>query len=421
MVAKKYEGVRQRGKTSFEINYRDLDGRRHFETIEAESIDEAANVRKTRIGDIAHGKPVTSKPNTVLFEEIAADLYNEYLLNGYSTASDLETRLRLHVLPYFGRRKVAQISTANFKAYRLARKDEGASVATINRELEAMRAAYYLAKECTPPKVLWIPTFPIIKENNVRQGFFEQDALDAICRHLPKHLVPIARFGYITGWRHQEVMTRQWRHVTFAGVSLDPGETKNGQGRTFPMVEPLKTLLDSIRPKRFFPNDLIFTNGGKPIVRFDKAWASACKAAGLPVKYVQLHVRVSTNKLEPIIDPETKKRFYGNQFTAGATVPAVYKRGAKKGQPIMVLRAAVYFHDFRRTAYRNLVWAGIPEKQARLAVGWLDVKTADRYNVPSKSDMDVIRERFDAAYGGKPKNSAAGGTGGGNGPISGGS
>lgn len=421
-MAKKYEGVRQRGKTSFEINYRDLDGRRHFETIEAESIDDAANVRKTRIGDIAHGKPVSSKPSTVLFEEIAADLYNEYVLNGYSSAPDLETRLRLHVLPYFGRRKVAQISTALLKAYRIARMEQGATVATINRELEAMRAAYYLAKECTPPKALWIPTFPIVKENNVRQGFFEHDALEAICRHLPKHLVPVARFGYITGWRHQEVMTRQWRHVTLAGVSVDPGKTKNRQGRTFPMVATLKELLDSIRPKRFFPNDLIFTNGGKPIVRFDKAWATACQKAGLPVRYVPKRA-IAKKTLPPLLTEEGGKKaaFHGNQFTGGELAPVLYKRGKKKGQPVLVLRAAVYFHDFRRTAYRNLVWAGIPEKQARLAVGWMDIKTADRYNVPSKSDMDVIRERFDAAYGGKPNNSEAGGNSGGNGPISGGS
>ena len=31
-----------------------------------------------------------------------------------------------------------------------------------------------------------------------------------------------------------------------------------------------------------------------------------------------------------------------------------YKRGPKKGKPIMTLKADAWFHDFRRTAIRNL-------------------------------------------------------------------
>lgn len=374
-------GVRRRGRNSFRINYRDQEGNRHFETVEAETIEEAAGIRQARLGDIGKGIPVSSKPNTVLFEELAADVIAHYEAMNLSSKDDIDRRFRLHILPIFGKRKAAQITTSMLNRYIVLRREQGAADGNIKLEMEAMRRGFRLALTSTPPKIHLVPGFPKLKAK-VRTGYFERDRLEAICRHLPKHLVPVARFGYVTGWRHEEVITRCWRHETRAGISLDPGETKNSEGRTFPMVQELKKILDSVRPKQKpFPNDRIFTNNGKPIGRFDKAWATACKKAGLPVRYVE------------------KRKVVDKEDPSKGRVVQLYRRGKNKGKPILVMRAAVYFHDFRRTAYRNLVWAGIPEKQARLAVGWLDSKTADRYNVPAKSDMDVIRERFDAAYG----------------------
>jgi hypothetical protein len=79
----------------------------------------------------------------------------------------------------------------------------------------------------------------------------------------------------------------------------------------------------------------------------------------------------------------------------------LYKRGPPKGEPVLVCRAAVYFHDFRRTAYRNLVRLGVPPKVARLSIGWLNINTADRYDIPDKADLDVLRALYNAAATGR--------------------
>ena len=55
----------------------------------------------------------------------------------------------------------------------------------------------------------------------------------------------MVRFAYITGWRvKSEVLKLEWRHVDLkAGeVRLDPGTTKNGEGRTFPFTIDLKRV-----------------------------------------------------------------------------------------------------------------------------------------------------------------------------------
>ncbi len=383
MAKRKFPGVQPRGKDSFRINYRDKDGERFYETIQCETAEEAADVRQQRLGKIAEGLPASSKPNTVLFEEIAADLVNHHRLNHYAAWKDLEARFRLHLLPIFGKKKAAQISTSQWKWYVLNRRDEGAAVATVNRELEAARAAYNLGKNATPQKILIVPKFPITSEKKfIRRGFFERDQLDAICRHLPKHLVPVAKFGYITGWRHSEVISRCWRHIHFDAGEVRLDSSKNEEARTFPMVPELRAVLESVRPKgSLFPGERVFTNNGEPIGRFDKAWRTACKKAGLPLKYKEKRVLIDRE------DPSKGKEI------------ARYRRGKKKGQPILVARAAVYFHDFRRTAYRNLVRSGVPEKVAREAVGWKDAKTAERYNITARADLDIIRERYGANFG----------------------
>jgi integrase len=63
---------------------------------------------------------------------------------------------------------------------------------------------------------------------------------------LPEALRPVIRFAAITGWRvPSEVLPLEWRRVDLrAGeVRLDPGTTKNQQGRTFPLTDAFRTLL----------------------------------------------------------------------------------------------------------------------------------------------------------------------------------
>ena len=57
-------------------------------------------------------------------------------------------------------------------------------------------------------------------------------------------------FAYITGWRiASEVLTLEWRNVDLGAgeIRLDPGTTKNDDGRVFPMTDDLRTMLEAQR------------------------------------------------------------------------------------------------------------------------------------------------------------------------------
>ena len=200
---------------------------------------------------------------------------------------------------------MASISTADVLAYVDRRQKQGivaargerkgerisdVSNAEINRELTLLKRMFTLAVQAR--QLLHRPHIPMLEERNTRRGFFEFDQLAAVVARLPEPLQPIVQFAYITGWRvHSEILPLERRHVDFdAGeVRLDPETTKNCEGRTFPLTDDLRALLQAqqdardarkqaghIMPRVFWRMVATGSEMTQLIERFTKAWKSAC-------------------------------------------------------------------------------------------------------------------------------------------------
>src|SRR5215203_1923842 len=262
--------LRQRGRIWWIRYYRD--GQRFEESSGSAKKGTAIDLLKIREGDGAHGLPVTPKMGRLRFEEAAADLLNDYQANGKKTYADVKRRIDKHIAPYFGGRRMTAIATADIRAYtterqqateivraahRIRRKDgthravpeqrrpsTGASNGEINRELTILKRMYTLAVQSG--KLYTKPHIPMLKEDNVRAGFFEPEQFESVRAYLPAHLRNVAAMAYLTGWRtRSEILPLEWRQVDFeAGeVCLDAGRTKNGDARTFPMTVELRAVL----------------------------------------------------------------------------------------------------------------------------------------------------------------------------------
>jgi integrase len=220
---------------------------------------------------------------------------------------------------------------------------EGATNGTINRELSALKRMLSLGIKQTPPIVERMPYIPRLKENNIRKGFFEHAEFTAVRKELPDYLKGFATFAYKVGWRSSEIINLTWTNVDRKQgiVRLEAGETKNDDARTVFLDDELKEVYQrqwQIRKDRNTLTPYVFPNhnGKGKIKDFRSAWFSACKAAGI-----------------------------GRRL----------------------------FHDFRRTAIRNMVRSGTPERVAMMISGHKTRSVFDRYNIVNDADLKAAAKR----------------------------
>ncbi len=238
------------------------------------------------------GVPVSPKIGRLKFDEAVADVVTDYRVNGKKSLANVERRIKLHLAPFFGGRRMSAISTADARTFVDRRQQAGASNAEINRELAILKRAFNLAIQ--GGKLLHKPHVPMLQEHNVRTGFFEREQFESVRQRLPEALRGVVTFAYLTGWRiHSEVLSLEWRQVDRkAGtIRLEVGTTKNQAGRLFPYRGILPELEDAIKAawtehealrKRGTLCARVFQRAGKPIADFRKTWETACKGAGCP-------------------------------------------------------------------------------------------------------------------------------------------
>jgi integrase len=286
-------------------------------------------------------------PAQVRLGELFDDILRDYRINDKSL-DWCSIVVEKHLRPFFGDLKASSLTTSAIDKYIEARQKDKASNGTVNREFTILRRSLNLGRQATPAKVVNPIKIPRLKEAKPRQGFFEHEQYQAMLRELPEEIGPVLTFAYNTGCRKGEILALRWEQVDLPErtVRLNPGETKNEEGRIIPMTPELYKTLAMLKRKRdeYYPESpWVFSRAGQPIKDFYGAWREACKRAGLWDE--------STN------------------------------------------RSARLLHDARRTGARNLVRAGVPERVVMEIGGWKTRSVFDRYNIVDERDIkDAARK-----------------------------
>ena len=88
----------------------------------------------------------------------------------------------------------------------------------------------------------------LLKEPAPRRGFFEPEAYAAVRSHLRPDLQVVVALEYTLGWRCQsEVLRLELRQLDLeaGSIRLDPGRTKNTDGRIVYLTPELRAALVS--------------------------------------------------------------------------------------------------------------------------------------------------------------------------------
>lgn len=328
-----------------------LNGRPIRESTGLEKEKAAERYLKAKEGRVAAGLPVMPRADRVRYEEAEADLRQHYEATGRRDLAEYSRRVA-HLTRFFRGRRLAAIGQVDVDGYTVERRAAAkAKNATIRRELGTLTTM--LRRAYKNGKLLRLPLLDRPKEGPAREGFFERPQYEAVRRQLPDDLQVAVAIAYTFGWRMQsEVLALERRQVDLdAGtLRLDAGATKNDEGRVVYLtpelkaalagqverVEALQRRLERIIPW-LFPHDGKGKRAGMPRQDFRKTWAAACKAAGV---------------------------------------------------------AGRLRHDLRRTAVRNMVNAGVPERVAMSITGHKTRSVFDRYHIVSPGDLQEASRRI---------------------------
>ena len=208
---------------------------------------EAAKKLKARLGEKLGDRFIGPEQERVT----VGDLLDSYLLylemkgakSLYSVTSNVAT-----VRSFFGDLRAVDVTTKRIEAFielELATKTgkkKMKAAATVNRDMAALRGAFNLARK--QGRISRVPYFPMLRENNARQGFFEKDEFEAVEAALPRVLADVARFAYLSGWRKGEILPLTWENVDRAAAEVRIATSKNGHGRMLPLTGALKGLIE---------------------------------------------------------------------------------------------------------------------------------------------------------------------------------
>ena len=244
--------------------------------------------------------------------------------------------LEYHAKPIrgaLGALPVNHLSPAHVKRFIETRLAEKRKPATVNRETGVLGQALRLAQR--RGIINSYPYIPHLKERNVREGFFEPDQFEALAATLPPVIADIARFGFLSGWRKEEILSLRWDQVDRQHREVRLYDSKSGEGRLLPLEGELWKIVERAWKTRAI-TPWVFQRGGRRWKDIQKPWEKACTAAGVPGRL---------------------------------------------------------FHDLRRTAIRNMVRAGADQKTVMSITGHKTVSVFLRYQIRTSEDQRGVLRR----------------------------
>ncbi len=282
---------------------------------------------------VPDGTPLT-------FDTMAQAYLEDYVLQRYRTMATARARVE-HLRGVFGGWPVDAMSADAVRQYQLHRRKLGAEAATINRETSALSRMFQLA--IRRGLLERMPLFPNrLEENPPREGFFEHEEYLKVRAEAPAPFQDVLDFAYYSGWRRNEILELAWDEVDLRGgvIRLPARRSKTKNGRMLPISAPLRQVLDRRTRARRPGDPRVFRRDGVTVRAWRTALRDACRKANVSPRLL---------------------------------------------------------HDCRRTAARNLIRAGVPERIAMLLTGHKTRAVFDRYNIVNEQELLTAGQRL-AAY-----------------------
>jgi integrase len=354
-------------------------GRAVCESSGSERELDARRLLRRRLGEVAAGQHPQLR--RITYEDLRRAYVADYVMNHrrslrFDKAGNPRLTNVTRLDKFFAGYQAAEIDAELMREFAMKlQTEDDLSDGTVNHSLSALRRMFHIALK--DGKLRTLPHFPMLKASTPRQGFFERETYDRLRAALPDYVqVPLA-VGYFTGMRRAEILGLRWEQVDFMEkkIRLRAGETKNGEGREIPVTGELAAVLKQQHAKRHAGCDLVcfrVDRKGKAVRVGDmrKVWYDRC-------------VKLEFGRFIQATDAKTGEPLFEKP------------RGPRSKPKAKMIYEGLIFHDLRRSAVRNLVRAGVPQKQAMDITGHKTTSVFQRYDITSGKDIQEAGRKLD--------------------------
>lgn len=182
----------------------------------------------------------------------------------------------------------------------------------------------------TDGKIQFMPVVRLLKEPPPRKGFLARAQFEHLLSKLPAHLRPLVTFLYYCGVRVGEATQIEWSQVDLHAA----------------------------------------------LIRLEVEQTKTSEARVVPLPDVLVQALKKVKKKEGLVFSDTNLREEWTTATKAAEMPGLL------------------VHDLRRSAIRNLIGAGVPEKVAMSISGHKTRAVFDRYHIVDVSDVVSAMSRL---------------------------
>lgn len=224
------------------------------------------------------------------FAEFWDHEYAPYAMQAKKSFRNDESKVRLHLKPRFGSRRLCEIGVRDVQLHHAAMRVSH-TAATANRHLALLSAIFRKAVEWGRVDKNPAAGIKPFKEANQHQRFLTNDEIARIFRAMEtepnKTAVAALKLLLLTGARREEALQARWEHV-----DLEVGQwwlpmTKSGRGRYVALSDGAKELLASQPSRGRSPWVFPGRDEDKPLNNPRKAFCRILAAAG--VEHLRIH------------------------------------------------------------------------------------------------------------------------------------
>ncbi len=294
MGRRKSPGLKKRGRIWW-IDKRINGYGRLAESCRTDNLEEAEQFLAFRLNEIRQATVYGIRP-TRTFQQATIKYLKE---NQHKRSLDRDVYAFNRIMPHIGDLHLDRIHNDTLAQYRQARRADGVTAGTINKELSCIRRILNLAARVWRHDngKSWLDVPPLIEmeQGPARKPYpLSWEEQDRLFKELPGHLQRMALYKVNTGCREQEVCQLRWEwevQIPELGTSLfilpsnDRFETKNSQERVVVLNSIARRVVNEQRGKS---KEFVFPYRGRKILRIHN-WGWKLARARASLSNVRVH------------------------------------------------------------------------------------------------------------------------------------